>query len=71
MIEDMSWSKFAILDKNDNLYTIGAFQTDENLKFSNDSYKPYQERMKKYDWGEYNNGYKYKSYSQYSGWDIY
>ena len=72
-INDLSWSKFAILDKNDNLYTIGTFQKDDNLEFSNDSYKPYSERMKKYSYNEDNfgYGYKYKSYSQYSGYDLF
>jgi len=73
LINDLSWSKFAILDKNDNLYTIGTFQTDNNLQFSNDSYIPYNKRMRKYNYGEdtYGYNYKYKSYSQYGNYSLY
>ena len=37
----MTNSKFAILDKDDNLYLIGVFTKEDNLAFSNSHYKPY------------------------------
>lgn len=40
-IEDITGSKFAILDKDDNLYLIGLFMKEDNLSFSNSHYKPY------------------------------
>lgn len=61
LIKDISGSKFAILDKDDNLYLIGDYLFDNNLKFSNNSYKPFDERYadmratyaKYYHWNEY------------------
>ena len=61
LIKDVSGSKFAILDKDDNLYLIGDYLFDNNLKFSNNSYKPFDERYavlgatyaKYYHWNEY------------------
>lgn len=41
LIEDMTNSKFAILDKDDNLYLIGTYIKEDNLSFSNTHYKPY------------------------------
>jgi len=38
-IEKITSSKFTILDKEDNLYFIGDFIDDNNLKFSNSTYK--------------------------------
>jgi predicted glutamine amidotransferase len=40
-IEEITSSKFAILDSQDNLYTVGSFVTENGLKFSNDYFKPY------------------------------
>lgn len=54
MIKDNSNSKWAILDKDDNLYTIGTFMTENGLKFSNLNHKPYS---------TYN--YGYSSYGKY------
>ena len=41
IIEEMTGSKFAILDKDDNLYLIGVFTREDKLSFSNSHYKPY------------------------------
>ena len=38
-IDYLTGSKFAILDKDDNLATIGHFITEDGLKFSNSSYE--------------------------------
>lgn len=40
-IEDITNSKLAILDKNDELYYVGDFIKDKNLLFSNNSYMSY------------------------------
>lgn len=63
-IEIISNSKFAILDKNDNLYMIGAFQKFEEVYYSNDSYKysiPYRSYIS-YSYGDYD--YEYEKYSK-------
>ena len=39
-IEDITNSKWAILDKDDNLYLIGVYTKEDNLLFSNSHYKP-------------------------------
>lgn len=44
MILDNSHSKWAILDKDDNLYTIGTFSKENGLAFSNLNHKPTQYR---------------------------
>ena len=41
-IEEITNSKWAILDKDDNLYLIGVFMKENNLAFSNSHYKPYE-----------------------------
>jgi len=51
MILDNSRSKWAILDKDDNLYTIGSFSKEDGLAFSNLNHKP----TKYYTY--YGNGY--------------
>lgn len=38
-MESITNSKLVFLDKNDNLYYVGDFINDNNLKFSNDSYE--------------------------------
>lgn len=48
-IEDITNSKFAILTKEDNLYLIGDFITENGLNFSNTSYKDI-----KYSYNNYN-----------------
>lgn len=59
-------NKFAILDKNDNLYLIGDYVTEDNLSFSNENFKPYEPKQ-----------YVYKSYSQWNDdyydrdWELY
>lgn len=45
-IEKITNSKFAILDKNDDLYLIGDFITDNKLNFSNTSYMSYTYKSK-------------------------
>ena len=47
MIKDNSGSKWAILDKDDNLYTIGTFSKENGLAFSNLNHK----------WTSYHNNY--------------
>lgn len=61
VIEKMTNSKFAILDKDDNLYLIGVYNKEENLLFSNSHYKPMN-----YNY-YYNN--VYGGYHQYD-WDF-
>lgn len=51
-IEDITNSRFAILDKDDNLHLAGTFITDNNLKFSNTTYKSYTERFYPYSKGK-------------------
>lgn len=52
-IEEITNSKFVILDTKDNIYKIGDFIEDKGLFFSNDSYLP---PRYSYDYGLY---YKY------------
>ena len=61
-IERITSSKFAILDSQDNLYTIGLFVTENGLRFSNDYFKPYTPKyttQQNYDdlWDEYERNY--------------
>ncbi len=53
-IEEITNSKFVILDTKDNIYKIGDFIEDKGLFFSNDSYLP-----TRYNWGFYNKYYEY------------
>ena len=48
-IEDITNSKWAILDKDDNLYLIGVYTKEDNLAFSNSHYKPYSYYSNVYD----------------------
>ena len=57
-IEKITSSKFAILDKEDNLYTVGTFPVEDGLKFSNTYFKPYTPSI--------NSCYNYADY-----WDDY
>lgn len=41
-IKELTRSKLAFLDSEDNLTLVGDFTTDDNLSFSNTSYKPYE-----------------------------
>lgn len=51
-IEKITNSKFAFLDKYDNIYLVGKFETDDDgVKYSNSNYLPY-----------YNYGYDYYRY---------
>lgn len=62
-IDEMSSSKFAILDKDENLYLIGYFIKDNNLSFSNTSYQSWEDRYKSYSVKEYHyNEDLWKSY---------
>lgn len=56
-IEKITGSKFALLDSKDDLYLIGDFIVEDNLSFSNTSYKGYTKTWKKYDYSEYYNDY--------------
>lgn len=41
-LEDITTSKLAFLDKNDNIYLVGDFVEDESgIKYSNSNYQPY------------------------------
>ena len=40
VIENMTHSKFAILDKDDELYLVGTYMKEDGLLFSNAHYKP-------------------------------
>ena len=56
-MDNITNSKLVFLDSEDNLYYVGDFIEDKNLKFSNSSYEDYY-------------GYKYYSgYSSYSSYD--
>lgn len=52
MIKDISGSKFAIIDKDDNIYRIGVFNIEKGLAFSNLNHQ----------W--YNYSYGYSSYGK-------
>ena len=55
----IGWSKLALLDKDDTLTLIGNFVEDNNLSFSNTTYKEY-----KYNYSS-NNIKEYNSYEDY------
>lgn len=61
-IEEITNSKFAFLDKCDNIYLVGKFETDDSgVKYSNSNYLPYD-----YTWKYTNNyGYYYKNLDKY------
>ena len=65
-IEDITNSKFAILDKEDNLYLIGVFTRENNLSFSNSHYKPYTYTYTTYKPSSYYN----KVYGTAYDWDF-
>jgi predicted glutamine amidotransferase len=73
-IEDITHSKFAILDKDDNLYLIGVFTKEDNLLFSNSHYKPvsysyyYKDNKGNYGKREYGSGIYSNPYYSYDGW---
>ena len=48
-INGLTNSKWAFLDKNDNIYTCGKFINRNNLLFSNENHVPYDEKIEKYD----------------------
>lgn len=52
-INSMTNSKFAILDKKDNLYRIGEFQEHNGAFYSNDSYRGYTYSYGAYNWDYY------------------
>ena len=62
-IEEITNSKFAFLDKCDNIYLVGKFETDDSgVKYSNSNYLPYD-----YTWKYANNygSYYYKNLDKY------
>ena len=65
MMRQMTYSKFAFLDKDGEIYTVGDFKEVDGLSFSNLNHLPYTERQK-YEKST-TNYYKY-GYSSY-GWD--
>lgn len=73
-IEDITHSKFAILDKDDNLYLIGVFTKEDNLAFSNSHYKPvsysyyYKDNKGNYGKREYGSGIYSNPYYSYDEW---
>lgn len=70
-IEEITGSKFVILDKNDNLYYIGDFIEEEGLYFSNNTYQEYKYYSYKYndcyDW--YDNLKSLQDKIEYKGGD--
>ena len=56
-INSMTSSKFAILDKRDNLYKIGEFQEHNGAFYSNDSYRGYTYNYSSYGWDYYDDSY--------------
>lgn len=59
-IDDITNSKLAILDKDDNLYLVGKYVIEKGLAFSNDSYEDYRAYMRCY--GGYSNYDYYRDY---------
>lgn len=59
IMEDITSSRLAFLDTNDNLYLVGNYVTESNLKFSNTHYKPYTYTYKYADYW-----YDYDSYEK-------
>lgn len=58
-IEKITTSKFAFLDKCDNIYLVGKFEEDEGVKYSNSNYLPYTNYLYQQDYyGYYSNYYK-------------
>lgn len=59
-MEDITNSKLAFLDKYDNIYLVGKFETDEEgILYSNSNYLPYTPYYKYYD------VYGYRDYADY------
>ena len=58
-IQKITNSKLAILDNKDNIYYVGDFVEDEDLKFSNTTYKSYKTYTTNYNYGKY---YDYDDY---------
>ena len=73
-IEEITHSKFAILDKDDNLYLIGLFVKEDNLAFSNSHYKPvkysyyYKDNKGNYGKRTYGSSIYSNPYYTYDGW---
>jgi len=63
-IERMTSSKFAILDKNDDVYYIGDFVEDDGLMFSNDTYKSFTKYFYQYPSRYYDDWYELKKEEQ-------
>lgn len=68
-IEKITGSKFAFLDKYDNIYLVGKFEEDESgVKYSNSNYLPYYNYG--YDYYKYYDRY-YDMYGKYISDDFY
>lgn len=59
-MEDITNSKLVFLDTNDDLYYVGDFIVENDIKFSNTSYKPYT-----YSYNYNGRGSYYNSYSDW------
>lgn len=58
ILDRITSSKLAILNSDDELYTVGDFTIDDGLKFSNTSYKSYKCYPKYWDYSyKYNDNY--------------
>ena len=63
-INKITSSKFAFLDRNDNVYLVGNFETDDDgVKYSNSNYLPYYSYG--YDYYRYYDNYYSKYYDRY------
>jgi predicted glutamine amidotransferase len=66
-LEDITSSKLAFLDKYDNIYLVGDFETDEDgVKYSNSNYLPYVSKYNYYGYyDKYYDDYYKKYYDKY------
>jgi predicted glutamine amidotransferase len=64
MMRQMTYSKFAFLDKSGEIYTVGDFKEVNGLSFSNLNHLPFAERQKY----EKSYSYGYSKWGQY-GWE--
>lgn len=60
MIRQMTYSRFAFLDKDGDIYLVGDFKEVDGLSFSNLNHLPYQDRQKYESTTKY---YKYNGYN--------
>lgn len=67
-LSDITGSKLAFLDKDDNLYLVGDFVEDNNLQFSNTTYKSYVYKgrsVSPYDWKDWHDESYLDDYDDY------